>query len=480
MSQTKNNRLSEEWTGFKRFLRSHFHMPRKENLKLLIISFICAASAWMYIATRVNTGIDVNLTQIPVIADMTGTQAESYGLMLLTTEEELPTINANISGKRTSIGAISKDDVVAYIDFNSASDRIGQQKLPILLKTADGTPLGDYSLSLTEMTVTLDRFETLNFPVGDVLTPNLSFAEGVNQDAVVCEPSSIDITGPTLGLAKVHHIRVTVPDSEKMFETKSFSTTQYELIDADGNVITDASLQAQATRFLTKVSVSYSHSLPVTIDLSGVPNGFDTDFVLSRLRLNTDDEYVLPGYGDKTLSMNIKTTDYADKNALDQLDVLCIGRVPLSALSLGGQIEIPVELQDGYEDNSNLGSVYLSLDETDLVAETRWINTKDVKPINNASNFDYQVQAGRIQVTLIGPAEQVAEITADDITASINLYNDPIEEEGTFSRSVSFTLPEKANQVWVSGSYKLNITASKAAASTAATGSSRSTASTSN
>ena len=466
MSQTKNNRLSEEWTGLKRFLRSHFHMPRKGNLKLLILSFICAVSVWMYIATRVNTGIDINLTHIPVIADMTGTQAESYGLMLLTTEEELPVINANISGKRTSIGAINKDDVIAYIDFNSASDRIGQQKLPILLKTADNTPLGDYTLSLNEMTVTLDRMNTITVPVSDVLTPNLSYADGVNQDSIICEPASIDITGPTLGLEKVHHIRVTVPDSEKMFETKSFSTTDYALIDTEGNVITDSSLQPQATRFLTKISVSYSHSLPVTVDLSGVPNGFDTDFVLSRLRLNTDDEYVLPGYGDKTLSMNIKTMEYADKNALDQLDVMCIGRVPLSALSLGGQVEIPVELQDGYEDNSNLGSVYLSLDQTDLVAETRWINTKDVKPINNASNFDYQVQGGRIQVTLIGPAEQVKDISADDITASINLYNDPIEEEGTFTRSVSFTLPESANQVWVSGTYKLNLTATKAVVTT--------------
>lgn len=249
---------------------------------------------WMFIATKVNTGIDIHLSQIPVSANIAGTQAESYGLTLLTTEDELPVVHANISGKRTSIGAISKDDVVAYVDFNSASDRIGKQKLPILLKTLDGTPLGNYQLSTSEVTVTLDRFDTITVPVREVLRPNLSYSDDVNIESIDCEPAAVEITGPSLSLAQIDHVRVIVPDSEKLFETKSFSTTQYELIDADNNIITDSSLQTHTPRFLTKVSVSYTHELPVTIELSGAPSGFDTQFLLEHIRLNG--EYVLPGF----------------------------------------------------------------------------------------------------------------------------------------------------------------------------------------
>ncbi|MBR3679688.1 MAG: hypothetical protein IKL87_05740 [Oscillospiraceae bacterium] len=453
-------KISGNFSLLLRKLRKHIHPLRPSNLKLLILSGACAVILWMFIATRVNTGIDIHLSQIPVSANIAGTQAESYGLTLLTTEDELPVVHANISGKRTSIGAISKDDVVAYVDFNSASDRIGKQKLPILLKTLDGTPLGNYQLSTSEVTVTLDRFDTITVPVREVLRPNLSYSDDVNIESIDCEPAAVEITGPSLSLAQIDHVRVIVPDSEKLFETKSFSTTQYELIDADNNIITDSSLQTHTPRFLTKVSVSYTHELPVTIELSGAPSGFDTQFLLERIRLNG--EYVLPGFEGNTLPIGIKTLEYADKVSLDSLKEMCIKRLPLSALSLGEPVEISVELQDGYEDISNLGKIYLSLDDTDLVAETRWVYTRDIKPINNTADFDYQVQAGRFQVTLIGSAEQVAEITSDDITATIDLYNDPITEVGTFPRSVSFTLPETANRVWVSGSPKLNITATTA------------------
>lgn len=457
-------KLSDLW----QYVRSHFHRPKPAALRLFIVSFVCAVAVWLYIATNISNRIELHFSGIPVTAELAGTQAEAYGLTLLTDETDFPTINVVISGKRTSIGAVSRGDVIAYVDFDRAADQIGAQSLPILLKTKDGTPLSNYTLSQDTLEVTMDRYQTMSFPVSEVVAPALTYDNGVNLADIVCEPSTVTISGPTLSLAQIDHVRVTVPDAVKLYETKSFSDcSNYDLMDAEGNVITDTAFQVQATRFLVKVSVFYTHTLPVTIDLSGVPPGFDTSTIRARLRLNTDAEYVLPGYGDHTLDIVIKTADYEDKRALDTLESWSLGTVPLSSLTLGGTpIEVPVTMEEGYEDYSNLGSVYVSLDETDLVAETRWINTKDITVVNGAPNYDYSVQSGRFQITIIGERDEVAKIAAEDIIATINLYNAAITEQGTFAQTVSFTLPDAAHGVWVSGSTKLNVTATPSAATT--------------
>ena len=84
--------------------------------------------------------------------------------------------------------------------------------------------------------------------------------------------------------------------------------------------------------------------------------------------------------------------------------------------------------------------VYLSDGQTDHLLELTWLRDWD-RAYNLGKNY---VSDGQY------------------ITATIDLYNDPITEVGTFPRSVSFTLPETANRVWVSGSPKLNITATTA------------------
>ncbi len=445
----------------------HLVFDIRNNWKPLLLAFGLALILWFYIAVTVYPSYSVHISNVPVQIDIKDSTAAGYGLSVLSPESGSVTVDVEISGDRTSIGGLTRDDIIAYVDFDTnINDAVGIQKRPIRIKTLEGTVLNDCKLSLATLDVKMDRYESAIFPVSEVLCPNLTVMDEtvvLDHDAIVCDPSNVTIYGPSSALAQVHHIRVTLEDATTMYETRTFTDCDnFDLIDADGNVVSDAAFQVLAAGFVVKVPVYYSHTLPVTIQLSGVPTGFDTDSLLKRLRLNTDRSYMLPDYadGDDCLTITIETGSAELQKTLKERDAWVIGTVPITSLTLGGTpIEVPVKLPDGYTDRSNLQSVYLTLDETDLVAATRWISAGDIPIINGLPGYDFAIQRGRFQITIIGTADEVSKITADDISATVNLYNAVITQEGTFSHAVTFTLPETATGVWVSGVTKVNVSA---------------------
>ncbi len=445
----------------------HLAFDIRSNWKPLLLAFALALVLWFYIAVTVYPSYSVHINNVPVQIDIANTTAAGYGLSVLSPESGEQTVDVVISGDRTSIGGLTRDDIIAYVDFDTnINDAVGTQRRPIRIKTVEGEKLSGYELSVATIDVRMDRYESATFPVGEVLCPNLTVMDKtvmLDHDAIVCDPSYVTIYGPSSALSQIHHIRVTLDDATTMYETRTFTDcSNFDLIDADGNIVTGTAFEVLTAGFVVKVPVYYSHTLPVTVQLSGVPTGFDTASLLRRLRLNTDRAYPLPDFADDgdCLTITIETSSAELQKTLKDLDTWALGTVPISSLTLGGTpIEVPVTLPEGYTDRSNLQSVYVTLDETDLVAATRWISAGDIPIINGLSGYDFAIQRGRFQITLIGTADEVNKITADDIAATVNLYNAVITQEGTFSHAVTFTLPETATGVWVSGVTKVSVTA---------------------
>ena len=436
-----------------------------KNVLLLIVSFLIALFAWAYIASSISTDYSKSFSNIPVTLDTAGTKAEELGLSVLDPPEKELMVNATVAGNRTDIGGLNKNDLVAYVDFSNITDTIGTQTFPIRLRTVGGTALGNSaSLSTTSIELTMDRFETQEFNVTDVSHANLSGSNEeviINEEDIVCEPSTVSIYGPTSQLRLIDHIRVNLSDTESISKTKYYTdVTDITLISADGNAISDTAFQIGATRFSVKVPVIYKHSLPLTVTIANPPSGFDTDTLLSRLRLISDKEYSLPGYGDDNLVITVETDDPDKYAQLADLPAVNIGEIPLSSLSTNMKpIEKAVTLDEGYTNTSNIDTVSVSLDDTELVAVQRWIPNSAIGLINGASNFNYEIQSGRTSITLIGTTEEVMKISTDDLQATINLFNASISDEGTYSLGITVTLPDTVSGVWVSPTPQVNVTA---------------------
>lgn len=465
--------MSEEKTGSG--FRNGLHRFGRSNIVLLVFSLLIALFLWVYIVSSIDSDFSEKFSNIPVEIDPSGSLAESYGLTLLSPDpdETSLTVDAEVFGARADIGGLSSSDLEAYVDFSdeSLSDIVGVQSLPIRLRTKDGAGLREYTLSEQTLEVTLDRFETRSFPVGEV-AHSLTGADGevvIDSENITCEPGEVSIYGPTEALSKVDHIKVTIEEAEQIAETKTYTETSYTLMDEDGKEISDRSFQVQATRFSVKVPVYFTRTLPVSVDLFNPPSGLSQDFLLSRIRLNTDKDYTLPAYEGEHLMITIETSDASKKAMLDAMDTWSIGSVSPYELSIGGStLEMPVTMDEGFEDRSNLGTVYVSLDDTNLVAESRWINNSDIQMMNGSAKYNYSIGAGRTAVTIVGTPESVAAVTSDSLRAAVNLYNIAQDSTGTLQQAVMVTLPPGAGDVWISPQPKVNVTVEDAARTTTA------------
>lgn len=444
-------------------LRKRLRKLTTQNIILLVISFLIALFAWAYIASSIATDYSKSFSNLPVTVDISGTKAEGFGLSVLNTDLDKLTVNATISGNRTNIGGLNKNDLIAYVDFSGVTNTYGKQTFPIRLRAVSGTVLTSYQLSTDSVELTMDRYETRSFPVKAVTNLSVSGDDVIiNQEGITCEPAAVAIEGPTTKLSQIDHVSVSVSDSTAIYEEKTFSgLTECTLSDADGNPIADETLSLQTTEFSVTVPVHYIIRKPVTVTLGGVPEGFDTDFVLSRLRISTDQDYTLPDYGDNNLTIIIETDEPTQKEAFKDMDAWSAGSIQLSSLSTNMKpIELTVTLDEGCTDLSNLGTLYVSLDETDLVAAQRLIQNSSIVPINGSSVFDYTVQSGRTSITIVGPTEEVQKVSSDDIQAVVNLYTAGFTDAGTKGVAVSITLPDSVDGVWVSPIPKVNVTAS--------------------
>ncbi len=442
------------------------HKPTRPDLILLILSFLAAFFLWVYIASQISPNYEVSISGIPVVVDISGSKAESYKLSVLSYEnEDNLKVNCTIKGNRTVIGGLSRGDVVAYVDFDSTvTDTIGTQELPIKLRSANGKNFGSYKLSRSSVAVTMDRYDTVEIPVEEVRYPNLTYGSDVvvNTDEITFDPAVVRITGPSTQLSNIDHIRVMVDDTEELTQIKTFTSSKWEMIGEKNEIISDSAstFNIQATSFAVTIPVLYLKELPVTVTLDNVPANFDKSKVLQRIRLNSD--YTLPGYGDNNLSITVETSDPEKKAQLDNLDSLSIGSISLNKLSIGSVFRIEVEMEKDYKDSSQLGTVIVTMDATDLIADTRIIKNSDIQLVNPSQDYNYALQspAGNTIVTLIGTPDELAKIYSSDLRASMNLINVSGSQEGTFSQAFTVTLPETATGVWVSPQPRVNITVS--------------------
>lgn len=471
MSKTTPDALKDKTRTLLKRLR--IRKPTRTDLIYLTLSFLIAFFFWVYIAAKISPDTTVSLSNIPITIDTAGTKAAGYDLSVIDYEKgsdgKKLTVNCTIRGSRTSIGGLSRGDVVAYVDFDSTvTDTVGSQTLPIKLRSSNGREFDNYTLSKKTLEVTMDHYKTVEIPVlaSDIQYPNLTRSDEViiDSEKISAEPSVVKIYGPSAQLSTIDHIRVTIDDSEELTMNKTFTNcNHFDLVDDEGNTVSDSAFQVQVTSFSVYMPVYYTKTLPVTIELSNVPENFDTSFLLERVRLNANGEFTLPGYGDNNLPITIRTYSRENKAKLDQMDSWPIEpQIPLYSFSINCQIELPVKMIDGYTDESELGTIYVTLDSSDLIASTRVIKNSDIQFMTGPATYNYALQspAGNTIITLIGTPEAVAEIDAADLRATINPLSISATQDGTFPQAFTVTLPDSATKVWVSPQPKVNITVS--------------------
>lgn len=413
------------------------------NLFLAVLAGIIAVILWLAISLTQYPSVQKTIEHIPVTIDISGSTASQNGLSVIGCDVE--EVKVELLGSRTQIGYLTNENLTAYFDADNVSTT-GERKLTLKIKSDSGIKYEIKSVTPSKATVFFDKMDTREFNVVP-LTPNVKIVDGKvkNPDEYTCIPSQVSITGPSAKLDLIDKCYA-VSNKEMSLDTSYvLSGAELQLYTEDNVLIDQSALKSNTTNFDINIAVRTQKKVKLSAAIANAPANFNPDTI--KFKLSSDAV---------TLACN--------NSQVEIPDTIDLGLIPLYEIKPGFSRTFSIEKSlEGSEliNVSDLESVVVTIDESEFTEKPLTIYSDHLKISNPPDNsYEYSLLTQQVDVTVVGSAESIAEITAEDIIGEVNLLNTNITED-QFNQSIIFSCPS-FDDVWIATNSKAAIQRTKA------------------
>lgn len=420
------------------------------NLFLAVLAGIIAVILWLAISLTQYPSVQKTIEHIPVTIDISGSTASQNGLSVIGCDVE--EVKVELLGSRTQIGYLTNENLTAYFDADNVSTT-GERKLTLKIKSDSGIKYEIKSVTPSKATVFFDKMDTREFNVVP-LTPNVKIVDGKvkNPDEYTCIPSQVSITGPSAKLDLIDKCYA-VSNKEMSLDTSYvLSGAELQLYTEDNVLIDQSALKSNTTNFDINIAVRTQKKVKLSAAIANAPANFNPDTI--KFKLSSDAV---------TLACN--------NSQVEIPDTIDLGLIPLYEIKPGFSRTFSIEKSlEGSEliNVSDLESVVVTIDESEFTEKPLTIYSDHLKISNPPDNsYEYSLLTQQVDVTVVGSAESIAEITAEDIIGEVNLLNTNITED-QFNQSIIFSCPS-FDDVWIATNSKAAIQRTKAEKKSSAT-----------
>lgn len=401
----------------------------RSNLSLAIISLLTAIVVWFVISITQYPDAAKTVTHIPVSRDITGTPADEKGIRIM--ECDVEEVTVDLLGSRTKVGNFNNENLEAYLDASNIYST-GTKTLSIKIRSTNGTELNVQKVYPSHAQVKMDTYETREFPVTPVI-PKINTPEGmaVNQDEITCSPESISITGPSSELDQIASVCAVINSEMSLEGSANVKSDQIQYYTSTGVTlsVTDK-VKPSTSSFDISIPVRAQKTVGLSVEISGASNDFDKSSV--HFKFSSD------------------SITLASSNSQSEIpDPLNLGTINLSELTYDftKTFSINTVLEpSSFTNVSGLDTVTVTLDNTGLAKKDLVLDGSRIPVINKPDqNYDYSLLTQTLPITVIGPEDIIDEVTADDISAYVNLIESNRQQD-LFSAPVTFST--KYSNVW--------------------------------
>ncbi len=413
----------------------------------IVFSIVCAILIWFAVSVTAYKTTHVTFYNIPVMPDLTGTLAEANGLSVVSCDVEKVTVE--IEGNRFQIGRLTQEDLTAYLQIGNISTT-GEFNFEIAVKSDTNISFNAVNIVPAQAVVKLDKIETRSYDV-TASFPNVKVSAGhvLKQDEVVCEPSVIEITGPSAQLDEIAKAEIYTDKSVEIDSLYSLYANEVKLYTEEGALLDMDHLEIPNTNFQVTIPVLTQKELSLTYDIRSVPNGFDLNWFRKRLHLSQENI---------TLASRTNTA-FADRDNFN------IGVVALNSISLNYSEIFDIDLKEEFINQSNFEQVTLSLDNEGLDSREIFLTSDNVSIINAPSDYDCQAIMKGTPVIIVGEKEELDNLSTQDIVATVDLLGYNVRQSSTdrldalisISPKLSDTSNDNLVRVWAVGTYRVDV-----------------------
>ena len=393
----------------------------------VIASILVAVAIWVYVDVEKAPERTKTIRDIPVEFSGESTTLADKNLMLLSGYDT--TVDLTIKGTKRELVKINKDNV-RLVASTSSIDSVGVHTLRWDVVYPDGVQSSALSVdwaSKYKVTVTVGELYTKEVPVNCVVTGTV--ADGYFTGETVLDPTTLVLRGQRDDLLNVAYAKLTVDISDA---TRSvIQTESVQLYDNDDNPVDNGNIRTNASLIQAKVPVLTTKEVSLAVELSGVPG--------------------VAGQSIKTTVTPTSVRLIGEADVLENINEIVLATLYIEDLDLWQQNSYVVTAPDGtWLANSNeVATVEITMEGI----EEKTV-TVDTFSYTNVPSGLYAEVMDTLDVRLWGLSEELAELKADAITATVDLSS--VTETGSCRVPVTVTV-SGYRDVAVKGSYEVTV-----------------------
>ena len=393
----------------------------------VIASILVAVAIWVYVDVEKAPERTKTIRDIPVEFSGESTTLADKNLMLLSGYDT--TVDLTIKGTKRELVKINKDNV-SLVASTSSIDSVGVHTLRWDVVYPDGVQSSALSVdwaSKYKVTVTVGELYTKEVPVNCVVTGTV--ADGYFTGETVLDPTTLVLRGQRDDLLNVAYAKLTVDISDA---TRSvIQTESVQLYDNDDNPVDNSNIRTNASLIQAKVPVLTTKEVSLAVELSGVPGS--------------------AGQSIKTTITPSSVRLIGEADVLENIDEIVLATLYIEDLDIWQQNSYVVTAPDGtWLANSNeVATVEITMEGI----EEKTV-TVDTFSYTNVPSGLYAEVMDTLDVRLWGLSEELAELKADAITATVDLSS--VTETGSCRVPVTVTV-SGYRDVAVKGSYEVTV-----------------------
>lgn len=408
------------------------------KLLYALLAIVIAVALWFYVAAVENTDDDITITGIP-INFVNEEVLEESGLMISDGRNQKATLK--IYGPRTTLAKLDqeKEKISLTIDVSkitSPGEQTMAYDLDLPSAYESGVTVQDRYPS--NITFTVSRHIRKEIDVVGKFTGKL--AEDYMRDNFVIRPGQIEISGIEREVNRVSHALVTVGGEEEL--TTTFQGEMgFELIDFQGNVLTDVDVTCSVETVSVTMPVIKTADVPLAV--KWVTGGGVTDV----------DEYV-----DYEIEPKYITVSGAEDD-LEPLKEILLGEIDLSSIIGSKTFVFDIPLNSALNNISGTTKATVDVKIHGLASKVMEVDNIQLNDV--PEGFAAESVTKTLQVLVRGPEEELDLILPINLRAVADL-SDVDAAAGRYTVPVKVYLDSTSDVGVVGSDYKIVVDISEA------------------
>ena len=405
------------------------------NRVMLVVSILLAIVIWLAVSINEAPVVERTVKDVKVVVDDSMPNQlgyKAYGADNLY-------VDVTVSGKRYEVGdnVLSADDITVTA-ITSSVDSPG--KYTLQLRAAANVSNPSFKItgkSEDSVEVYFDTPKSVDVTVEPKVRTSGNLVDTdkyLTQDPIPSQ-TSIAVSGPATYVDRIAHAYAVVDTGSNLKNSETYDA-ELKVVDEKGDTLKYLSADAEEHLTVT-IPVYRKTTLPVTVSFSGTPSAYISDAPSVTIRPSSMDVAV-------------------DPDKLKDMKKISIGTIDFSRLEPGTNT-FTLKASDMTE------GVPLDEDETftvtvemgNLASRTLTIAKPDIKVQGNATDFTVTPSARSTTVVLYGPEDDLAALTASNISFQLDLSGKELE---TGTTEMTLTPVVNSETCWVYGTYKTTVT----------------------